>query len=101
MTQEGLVHTMRSRRFRDGLSLRQLAPVVGVSFSTLARIERGDGMPDAHTRWALLRWLAPESMPTSCGCIRCTGARTALEGRIMQLEQRVTELEHALLEMQP
>jgi transcriptional regulator with XRE-family HTH domain len=54
-----LVEAVRRKRVAEGLSLRGLSSVVGVSFSTLARIERGDGLPDNNSKIRLLEWLGP------------------------------------------
>jgi transcriptional regulator with XRE-family HTH domain len=47
---------LRDRRQRGGLSLRQAAKEVGVSFNTLARIEKGH-MPDVETFQRVAEWL--------------------------------------------
>lgn len=52
-----LVEAIRTKREAEGLSIRALAEVVGVSFSTLARIERGEGQPDNNSKIRLLQWL--------------------------------------------
>jgi transcriptional regulator with XRE-family HTH domain len=56
-----LVAAVKRKRQREGLSLRALSDVVGVSFSSLARIERGDGAPDNNSKIRLLEWLGPEA----------------------------------------
>ena len=93
-----LVQAMRTRRYGEGLSLRQLSGVVGVAFSTLARIERGAGAPDTHTRRALERWLYPQDATPPCTCVRCAGPRPQdlLEARVARLEQQVEALHHGL-----
>lgn len=48
---------VKEKRLNSGLSLRALSEVVGVSFSSLARIERGEGTPDNNTAVRLLNWL--------------------------------------------
>ena len=45
-----LVDAVRRKREAEGLSIRALSAVVGISFSTLARIERGDGLPDNNSK---------------------------------------------------
>ena len=54
-----LVEAVKRKREENGLSLRALSSVVGISFSTLARIERGDGLPDNNSKIRLLEWLGP------------------------------------------
>ncbi|KKI17910.1 helix-turn-helix domain-containing protein [Sphingomonas sp. Ag1] len=54
-----LVEAVKRKREADGLSLRALSAVVGISFSTLARIERGEGLPDNNSKIRLLEWLGP------------------------------------------
>lgn len=54
-----LVEAIKLKREASGLSLRALAGIVGISFSTLARIERGEGLPDNNSKIRLLEWLGP------------------------------------------
>ncbi|MEI9927845.1 MAG: helix-turn-helix transcriptional regulator [Sphingomonas sp.] len=56
-----LIDAVRRKREAQGLSLRALASEVGVSFSTLARIERGDGQPDNNSRIRLIEWLGEDA----------------------------------------
>jgi len=61
MTQESLTprdlgRLLRERRQRDGLSLREAAEDVGISFNTLARIEKGH-VPDVGTFQRLAEWV--------------------------------------------
>jgi len=56
-----LTEAVRRKREAEGLSIRALSAVVGISFSTLARIERGDGLPDNNSKIRWLEWLGPEA----------------------------------------
>src|SRR5437868_14117836 len=56
-----LIEAVKKKREAAGLSLRALAAEVGVSFSTLARIERGDGSPDNNSKIRLLEWLGKDA----------------------------------------
>jgi transcriptional regulator with XRE-family HTH domain len=56
-----LVRAVRRKREATGLSIRALSSVVGVSFSTLARIERGEGEPDNNSKIRLLEWLGSDA----------------------------------------
>lgn len=56
-----LVEAVKSKMDREGLSVRALSKIVGVSFSTLARINRGDGSPDNNTKIRLLEWLGSDA----------------------------------------
>lgn len=47
----------KQQRDARGQSLRAAAEEIGMSFNSLARFERGDGLPDAATVFAVLRWL--------------------------------------------
>jgi hypothetical protein len=73
-----LIRLVRQKRLIEGYSLRALGRSTGVSFSSLARIERGEGQPDRHTARALEVWLWPERQPPPCHCPRCTGTGTRL-----------------------
>lgn len=59
--EEKLVRAVREKREREGLSIRALSGIVGVSFSTLARIERGEGSPDNNSKIRLLEWLGSDA----------------------------------------
>ena len=52
-----LGNAVRRRREQQGLSLRDVADVTGVSASTLSRIENGTGKPDADNIARLAKWL--------------------------------------------
>ena len=57
---EALVNSLKLKREAEGLSLRGLSSIIGVSFSSLARIERGDGHPDNNSVIRILEWLGKE-----------------------------------------
>lgn len=59
--EEKLILALKEKRARLGLSIRALAGTVGVSFSTLARVERGDGVPDNNSKIRLLEWLGKDA----------------------------------------
>ncbi len=56
-----LIKAIVRKRGELGLSIRGLSAEVGISFSTLARIERGDGLPDNNSKIRLLHWLGPDA----------------------------------------
>jgi transcriptional regulator with XRE-family HTH domain len=56
-----LVEAVKRKREAEGLSIRALSAIVGVSFSSLARIERGEGTPDNNSKIRLLEWLGPDA----------------------------------------
>jgi len=62
-----LVDAVREKREAEGLSIRGLSAVVGISFSTLARIERGDGVPDNNSKIRLLEWLGQDADDAGLG----------------------------------
>ena len=55
-----LITSLRTKREAENLSIRALGKKIGVSFSTLARIERGEGEPDNNSIIRILHWLGPE-----------------------------------------
>jgi transcriptional regulator with XRE-family HTH domain len=59
--EEKLIKAVVRKRELEGLSIRGLSAAVGISFSTLARIERGDGQPDNNSKIRLLEWLGPDA----------------------------------------
>lgn len=62
-----LVAALKSKRTEEGLSLRKLAAEIGVSFSTLARIERGDGEPDNNSTLRIIEWLGSDAEELGIG----------------------------------
>lgn len=54
---ENLSELVRSRREAAGLSLRELADLIGVSHSHIWGIEQGTKNPGLDTVIAVLRWL--------------------------------------------
>ena len=69
--EDKLVKAIRKKREADGLSIRALSEAVGVSFSTLARIERGEGQPDNNSKIRLLQWLGAEAADAGLGIREC------------------------------
>jgi transcriptional regulator with XRE-family HTH domain len=59
--EEKLVRAIKKKREAEGLSIRGLSAAIGVSFSTLARIERGEGQPDNNSKIRLLEWLGEDA----------------------------------------
>ena len=88
---ESFARELYRHRQRSGLSLRRLGAELGVSFSTLARIERGEGQPDPHTRHLLEHWMRPDQQDTTTGCPRCM--QTPREERLQSLEKRIVMIE--------
>lgn len=60
--EEKLIQAVQKKREAEGLSIRALSGAVGISFSTLARIERGDGKPDNNSKIRLLQWLGGDAV---------------------------------------
>ncbi|MHC4044807.1 helix-turn-helix domain-containing protein [Bradyrhizobium sp. 23AC] len=65
--EEKLIRAVKRKREADGLSIRALSTAIGVSFSTLARIERGEGLPDNNSKIRLLQWLGPDAEEAGLG----------------------------------
>ena len=55
-----LIEALKKKRDAEGLSIRGLSAIIGVSFSSLARIERGEGEPDYNLRLRILEWLGED-----------------------------------------
>lgn len=89
-----MIKKVRRKRLQEGISLRKLGALCGVSFSTLARLERGTGEPDPHTRERLQRWL--DSGEGSAPKIRSP----AEEGWLVRMERRVAELETRVAQLE-
>lgn len=58
-----MLNLLRNKRSREGLSLRALSSQIGVSFSTLSRLEKKENIkePDANTKASILNWLGKEA----------------------------------------
>lgn len=56
-----LIAGLKTKRESEGMSIRALADKIGVSFSTLSRLERGEGAPDNNTKIRILSWLGSEA----------------------------------------
>lgn len=59
--EEKLIKAVIEKRNRLGLSIRGLSAQVGISFSTLARLERAAGLPDNNSKIRLLEWLGDDA----------------------------------------
>ena len=75
----------KAKRKSMNISLRKCAELCGVSFSTLARLERSIGEPDRYSKEALSKWIS-----TGENQIRIRSE--SLEGRVKRLEKQVKEL---------
>jgi len=60
-TTKKLIEALQRKRQAEGYSLRKLSSVIGVSFSSLARMERGEGEPDNNSRVRMLEWLGEDA----------------------------------------
>lgn len=80
---------LKEARLKSGLTLRALAKIVGVSFSSLARMERGQGKPSAASVMRVEKWLedGSSSEPALRGDLPWA---KKLELRVLHLEGIVT-----------
>ncbi len=79
---------LKAKRLEQGLSLRELSVLVGVSFSGLARVERGEGQPTQDTEKRIRDWL---EHGVSAG-----PKPPKARGWIVTVEQRLARLEAVL-----
>lgn len=80
-------------RRRTPPSIRQAAREIGMSYSALAKILRGEtSKPSQHTSLAIQRWLYPETTFPACTCLRCQELEASLRDRVGILEANVMEL---------
>jgi transcriptional regulator with XRE-family HTH domain len=56
-----LAQLLKEKREALGYSLRTLASITGVSFSTLARVEKCEGDPDNNTKIRIIEWLGDDA----------------------------------------
>ncbi len=78
---------VRDKRLREGMNVRQAGEAAGVSFCTIARIERTGSASPAVTA-KVLAWLEGRSPPST---------NVALEDRVARLERHVQSLLRAHL----
>lgn len=79
---------LKRQRVSENLSLRQLEKVVGVSFSSLARLERGDGVPTDDVRERVERWLERgEASPPRIRAVGQAPWHLKIEARLTILER--------------
>ena len=81
------------------LSVRAAARDMGVSFSALAKIVRGEtATPSVHTHWRIAHFVGLPAPP--CPCARCTGKEQEgdahLAGEVQQLDERLERVERLL-----
>lgn len=93
-----LLEDLRSKCAKEKLTLRQVADELGVSFSALAKILRGETrLPSPHMDLAIQRFLGLKAPP--CPCRRCTrkvqegDALTKLRKEMKRLRRRVSHVE--------
>jgi transcriptional regulator with XRE-family HTH domain len=65
--EERLILAVKRKRETEGLSIRALSAATGISFSTLARLERGEGQPDNNSKIRLLQWLGTDADDAGLG----------------------------------
>lgn len=97
--EEKLIRAVREKREREGLSLRALSGIIGVSFSTLARIERGEGAPDNNSKIRLLEWLGSEADEHELGFdhvahVHFRAGKNASSKTVQTLLQAASSLRH-------
>lgn len=97
VTDKDLVLAVANQRKAQGLSLRQLGHHIGVSFSSLARIERGEGFPSLDTRITLLEWTGQDaSHERSQRDKRFAMTPFEMQAAIEALQARVWDLEASM-----
>lgn len=79
---------LKSKRIQAGLTLRELSVLVGVSFSGIARIERGIGTPTPDTLRRISEWLdsGKEAGPKPA---KARGWFITFEQRLAAIEDRL------------
>lgn len=60
-----LARHVAAKRRGDGLTLRQVAEITGVSMPTLSRVERGGHVPDRENLLKLARWVGLKLDPSA------------------------------------
>jgi len=86
-TKPTLGKRLKAKRIEIGLSLRALEPIVNVSFSSLARIERGVGTPTDDVKARVERWLVSgEASPPRMIPITPVPWNVKIERRLARLE---------------
>ena len=87
MKLEEIRKSLIARRLQEGLSLRALSEIVGVSFAGLGRVERGAGSPTRDTLQRVQKWIeAGEASSKRC---RGTSWMSTVEQRLARIEKEL------------
>lgn len=93
MKTKKLIESVEAKRLLMGLSYRNLAQVVGVSYSTLARLARGEGEPLPGVAQRLKAWVEKgESSAPMTRRPRIDPWHVRIEARLAKLERLVASL---------
>ena len=88
------------KRLVSQISLRALALITQVSYSTLARIERGDGDASPYVRSRVERWLDDGAWDIACQCVRCVCKTpeywVSIEDRLTKIENDIKAMQQSL-----
>ena len=96
---EPLISDIILARLERGISVRQLGRETGVSFSSLARQERGEGRPSLVTRIALLEWLGRDATAERQQLAH-QSPNASLQTRVANLEFLLETLVQAVQDLQ-
>lgn len=92
-----LVCEMREKRKQCNLSLRRLSEVIDISFSALARIERGDGEPSPESKARIEHWLGKIDDSELNALIILQ--RNPIHARLDAIEYRLNRIESMLKQL--
>lgn len=94
-----IVGKVKSKRLKEGLSQRALEAVCGVSHSSIARAERGEGGFTAINEYKLRQWLGGNADPKYETPKRLRDIDHQFIVEINRLEERVRDLERVVSEL--
>lgn len=84
-----LVKQVKRKRIGQGYSIRSLAEYIGVSFSTVARLERGVGSPDRETTERLVAYLKFDTGGDKPDRVRPLKWSSKIEDRLLRIEEHL------------
>jgi transcriptional regulator with XRE-family HTH domain len=92
-----LIKSMKNKRLANGMSLRALSKHIGVSFSSLARMERGEGLPNHISAAKIQHWLGEINDQELAERIAIFGQANGFQHVKARLDQIDAKLEQILI----
>jgi transcriptional regulator with XRE-family HTH domain len=93
-----LFQNLKRARLAAGLSQKELAQKLGISFKTISAYETGRAIPPSHTL-AKIAQITKVTVGEIIGEKKRSTAHNGVERRLKDLEERVADLEKAVIKL--